>query len=111
MEVEVNYFNVVVLFLVINIVFIFKFDVVLVEELKVKFDKVLDVYENQLVMNWYLVGVEFLLVDLIYMFGMRYIMNEVGLGSMIMFRENVNWWWNEMLVRLVWKKFMEMVVY
>ncbi|KAG2242889.1 hypothetical protein Bca52824_095267 [Brassica carinata] len=111
MEVEANYFNVVVLPLVINIVFTPNFDVALVEELKVKFDKVLDVYEKQLATNRYLAGAKFTLADLTHMPGMRYIMNEAGLGGMVTSRENVNRWWNEISARSAWKKLMEMAAY
>ncbi|KAJ0237188.1 Glutathione S-transferase F11 [Hirschfeldia incana] len=111
MEVEANYFNVVVLPLVINIVFTPNYDAALVEELKVKFEKILDVYENQLATNRYLAGPEFTLADLTHMPGMRYIMNEAGLGSMVTSRENVNRWWNEISARPAWKKLMEMAAY
>uniref|UniRef100_A0A1J3DAJ8 glutathione transferase n=1 Tax=Noccaea caerulescens TaxID=107243 RepID=A0A1J3DAJ8_NOCCA len=114
MEVEANYFNVVVLPLVINIVFKPKLepsDVALVEELKVKFEKVLDVYENRLATNRYLAGAEFTLADLTHMPGMRYIMNEAGLSGLVTSRENVNRWWDEISARPAWKKLMEMAAY
>ncbi|CAN8269735.1 unnamed protein product [Cochlearia groenlandica] len=115
MEVEANYFNVVVLPLVINIVFKPKFgepyDAVLVEELKVKFGEILDVYENRLAANRYLASDVFSLADLTHMPGMRYIMNETGLSGMVTSRENVNRWWNEITVRPAWKKLMEMAAY
>lgn len=114
MEVEANYFNVVVLPLVINIVFKPKLepsDVALVEELKVKFENVLDVYENRLATNPYLAGADFTLADLTHMPGMRYIMNEAGLSGLVTSRENVNRWWDEISARPAWKKLMDMAAY
>ncbi|CAA7032810.1 unnamed protein product [Microthlaspi erraticum] len=114
MEVEANYFNVVVLPLVINIVFKPKLepsDVALVKELKVKLEEVLDVYENRLATSRYLAGAEFTLADLTHMPGLRYIMNEAGLSGMVTSRENVNRWWDEISARPAWKKLMEMAAY
>ncbi|KAG7580478.1 Glutathione S-transferase C-terminal-like [Arabidopsis suecica] len=114
-EVENNYFYAVALPLVINIVFKPMFgepiDVALVEELKVKFDKVLDVYENRLATNRYLGGDEFTLADLTHMPGMRYIMNETSLSGLVTSRENLNRWWNEISARPAWKKLMELAAY
>lgn len=115
MEVEANYLYVVALPLVINIVFKPKFgepcDVALVEELKVKLENILDVYENRLATNRYLAGDEFTLADLTHMPGMRYMMNETSLSGMITSRENVNRWWNEISARPAWKKLMELAAY
>ncbi|XP_019096293.1 PREDICTED: glutathione S-transferase F11 isoform X1 [Camelina sativa] len=115
-EVENNYLYAVALPLVINVVFKPKFgepcDVTLIEELKVKFEKVLDVYENRLATNRYLAGDEFTLADLTHMPGMRYIMNETTLGDgLVTSRENVNRWWNEISARPAWKKLMDLAAY
>ncbi|KAL1211473.1 Glutathione S-transferase F11 [Cardamine amara subsp. amara] len=115
MEVETNYFYVVVLPLVMNIVFKPKFgepcDVALVEELKVELENILDVYENRLATNRYLAGDEFTLADLTHMPAIRYMMNETTLSGMITSRENVNRWWNEISARPAWKKLMELAAY
>ncbi|XP_010507366.1 PREDICTED: glutathione S-transferase F11 isoform X2 [Camelina sativa] len=114
-EVENNYLYAVALPLVINVVFKPKFgepcDVTLVEELKVKFKKVLDVYENRLATNRYLAGDEFTLADLTHMPGMRYIMNETSLSGLVTSRENVNRWWNVISIRPAWKKLMDLAAY
>ncbi|VVA96298.1 unnamed protein product [Arabis nemorensis] len=115
METEVNYFNAVGQPIVINLVVNPRLgvpcDFALVEELKVKMEKIFDVYEKRLATNRYLAGDEFTLADLTHMPGLRYTMNETGSSSMVTSRPNLNRWWNEISARPSWKKLMEMAAY
>ncbi|KFK37760.1 hypothetical protein AALP_AA3G026300 [Arabis alpina] len=111
METETNYFNALALPIVVNLVLKPKFgkpcDFTFVEEQKVKLEKIMDVYENQLARNRYLAGDEFTLADLTHM-PMMNIMNIIGLSSMVTTRPNLNRWWNDISARPAWKKLIEM---
>lgn len=111
-DVETHYFNVLAHPIVVNLVIKPKLgeecDVGLVEELKVKLEVVLDVYDNRLSSNRFLAGDEFTMADLTHMPAMGYLMGITDLNRMVKARENMNRWWEEITARPAWKKLMEM---
>ncbi|CAN8256028.1 unnamed protein product [Cochlearia groenlandica] len=111
-DVETHYFNVLVQPIVMNVIIKPRLgekpDVGLVEELKVKLDVVLDVYDNRLESNRFLGGDEFTMADLTHMPAMGYLMSVTELNRMVKAKVNMNRWWEEISVRPSWKKLMEM---
>ncbi|CAN6864528.1 unnamed protein product [Brassica oleracea] len=110
-DVEVDYFNVLVHPLVMNLVIKPRLgeecDAALVEELKVKLGVVLDIYDNQLASNRFLAGDEFTMADLTHMPAMGYLM-RTDINRIVKDRANMNRWWEEVTARPAWKKLMKM---
>ncbi|KAE9466282.1 hypothetical protein C3L33_01806, partial [Rhododendron williamsianum] len=84
-------------------------DLALVRNCENKLEKVLDIYEQRLSKSNYLAGDSFTLADLSHLPGLRYLMDEAGLGHMVRNRKNVNSWWMEISSRPAWKKVMKLM--
>ncbi|XP_071699243.1 glutathione S-transferase F11-like [Rutidosis leptorrhynchoides] len=110
LEVEAHHFNDMVYTIVLQKLVIPKMggktDFALVENCEKKLEQVFEVYEKQLSNNKYLAGDEFTLADLSHLPGIRYLMNEAGLGHMVKNKKKVSLWWNDISNRPAWKKVM-----
>ncbi|KAK9049973.1 hypothetical protein SSX86_031058 [Deinandra increscens subsp. villosa] len=112
LEVEAHHFNDMVYTIVLQKLVIPKMggktDFDLVQNCEKKLEQVFDVYEQQLSKNSHLAGDGFTLADLSHLPGIRYLINECGLGHMVRDRKNVNLWWNDISNRPAWKKVMQL---
>ncbi|KAL1833517.1 hypothetical protein ACET3Z_003168 [Daucus carota] len=113
LEVEAHNFNPMLYTLVLQLL-VFpkmggKMDHVLVQECEEKLEKVLDVYEQRLSESKYLAGDYFSLADLSHLPGIRYLMNEIGLGHLVTDRKSVNSWWIDISGRSAWKKVLQLI--
>nr|XP_043622328.1 glutathione S-transferase F11-like [Erigeron canadensis] len=110
LEVEAHHFNDMVYTIVVQKLVIPKMggktELALVQNCEKKLEQVFDIYDQQLSKNSYLAGDQFTLADLSHLPGIRYLMNEAGLGHMVRDKKNVNSWWNDISSRLSWKKVM-----
>ncbi|MCO5591844.1 hypothetical protein L7F22_045837 [Adiantum nelumboides] len=79
-------------------------DVALVEESLVKFEKVLDIYEERLGKTPYLGGESFSLADLTHLPLTHYLMNLPKVSPAFHSRKNVMAWWERISTRPAWKK-------
>lgn len=113
LDVEAHNFNDMVSTLVLQLLIFPKMggqtDLVLVQNCEKKLEKVLDVYEQRLSKSRYLAGDYFSLADLSHLPGIRYLMNEVGLGHLVTERKSVNSWWIDISSRPAWKKVMQLM--
>ncbi|KAG5534402.1 hypothetical protein RHGRI_022501 [Rhododendron griersonianum] len=113
LEVEAHNFNDLVYNLVLQLVVLPRMgersDLALVHNCENKLEKVLDIYEQRLSKSNYLAGDSFTLADLSHLPGLRYLMDEAGLGHMVRNRKNVNSWWMEISSRPAWKKVMKLM--
>ncbi|KAL4583069.1 hypothetical protein LXL04_007633 [Taraxacum kok-saghyz] len=110
LEVEAHHFNDMIYTIVLQKLIIpemgGKTDLTLVQNCEKKLEQVFEVYEQQLSKNRYLAGDCFTLADLSHLPGIRYLMNEAGLGHMVTQKKNVNSWWSDISSRPAWKKLM-----
>ncbi|CAO2817593.1 unnamed protein product [Amaranthus hypochondriacus] len=80
----------------------------LIKQNKEKLSKVLDVYDKRLGESRYLAGDDFSLADLSHMPNTHYLVNGTDVKELLMSRENVSRWWEEISSRESWKKVVEM---
>ncbi|XP_074334454.1 glutathione S-transferase F11 [Apium graveolens] len=86
-----------------------KTDHIVVQNCEEKLEKVLDVYEQRLSQSKYLAGDYYSLADLSHLPGIRYLVNEIGLGHLVTDRKNVNSWWIDISNRPAWKKVLQLI--
>ncbi|MCO5607063.1 hypothetical protein L7F22_061255 [Adiantum nelumboides] len=79
-------------------------DVALVEESLVKFEKVLDMYEEQMGKTPYLSGYSFSLADMTHLPLTHYLMNLAKLSPAFDSKKNFMAWWERISARPAWKK-------
>lgn len=79
-----------------------------VEEALVKFEKVLDIYEQRLGKAPYLAGESFSLADVTHMPLTHYLMNQPKAAGAFQSRKNVMAWWDRVSARPAWKKVVAM---
>ncbi|KAJ9703022.1 hypothetical protein PVL29_004680 [Vitis rotundifolia] len=112
LEVEENNLNPLIFTVVLQLVILprmgEKGDLALVRNCEQKLDKVFDAYEQRLSKSCYLAGDSFTLADLSHLPGIRYLVNEAGMGHLITERKNVNAWWENISNRPAWKKVMNL---
>ncbi|XP_057971384.1 glutathione S-transferase F11 [Malania oleifera] len=108
LEVEAHNFNDLVYTLVLQLVILPQMgqqgDLALAHSCECKLEKVLDIYEQRLSESVYLAGDSFTLADLSHLPGIRYLIEDAGMGHLIKEREAVNSWWEDISSRLAWKK-------
>ncbi|CAK9160768.1 unnamed protein product [Ilex paraguariensis] len=113
LEVEAHNFNDLVYAVVLQLVVLPRMgensNMAVVHNCQKKLEKVLDVYEQRLSKSSYLAGDSFTLADLSHLPGIRYVMNEAGLGHLVTERKNVNSWWINISNRPSWKKVMKLM--
>ncbi|KAI5060988.1 hypothetical protein GOP47_0023493 [Adiantum capillus-veneris] len=83
-------------------------DMAVVEESLVKFEKVLDIYDERLGKAPYLAGESFSLADLTHMPLTQYLMNLPKVAPAFHARKNVMAWWDKISARPAWKKVIAM---
>ncbi|CBI27364.3 hypothetical protein VitviT2T_005155 [Vitis vinifera] len=112
LEVEENNLNPLIFTVVLQLVILprmgEKGDLTLVRNCEQKLDKVFDAYEQRLSKSSYLGGDSFTLADLSHLPGIRYLVNEVGIGHLITERKNVSAWWENISNMPAWKKVMNL---
>ena len=112
LEIEAHNFNELVYTLVLQLVILPRMgergDLALAHICEQKLGKVLDVYEQRLGRNNYLAGVSFSLADLSHLPGLRYLLEDSGMGHLVRERKAVNAWWEDISNRPAWKKVMEL---
>ncbi|XWS75308.1 hypothetical protein CRYUN_Cryun01aG0075400 [Craigia yunnanensis] len=115
LEVEAHNFNDLVYTLVLQLVVLPRMgkhgDVVLARSCEQKLEKVFDIYEQRLSNATYLAGDSFTLADLSHLPGIRYLVNDAGMGHLVAERKHVNAWWEAISNRSAWKKLMKLVNY
>ncbi|KAJ3681927.1 hypothetical protein LUZ60_014500 [Juncus effusus] len=85
-----------------------KQDPTLIELNEAKLSKVLDVYESRLGESQFLAGDEFTLADLAHLPNGHILVEKSEKRGLVMERENVKRWWEEISARPAWKKVVEM---
>ena len=112
LEVEENNLNPLIFTVVLQLVILprmgEKGDLTLVRNCEQKLDKVFDAYEQRLSKSSYLEGDSFTLADLSHLLGIRYLVNEAGIGHLITERKNVSAWWENISNMPAWKKVMNL---
>ncbi|XP_052197558.1 glutathione S-transferase F12-like [Diospyros lotus] len=113
LEVEAHNFNELVHAMVLQLLILPRMgepgNLPLVRSCENKLEKVLDVYEERLSKSKYLAGNNFTLADLSHLPAMRYLVNEIGLGHLVMSRKNVRSWWLDISSRPAWKKIVKLM--
>ncbi|XP_038688016.1 glutathione S-transferase F11-like [Tripterygium wilfordii] len=111
LEVEAHNFNELIYNMVVQLVILPKMgqpgDLALAHSCEQKLEKVLDVYQERLSKSSYLAGDKFTMADLSHLPGIRYLVNEAGMGHLVMERKNVNAWWETISNRPAWKRLMQ----
>ncbi|KAI3958241.1 hypothetical protein MKW92_030167 [Papaver armeniacum] len=113
LEVEAHNFNELIYTIVFQVVILPRMgqttDSELVGISEEKLGKVLDIYEEQLSKNDYLLGRLIRPRRLGHLPGIRYLMNEAGKGYLVKDRKNVNAWWEDISNRPAWKKVLKLM--
>ncbi|KAL4342269.1 hypothetical protein GQ457_08G014700 [Hibiscus cannabinus] len=112
LEVEAHNFNDLVYNLVLQLVILPRMgkqgDSALALTCQQKLEKVFDIYEQRLSASAYLAGDSFTLADLSHQPGIRYLVEDAGMGHLVSQRKHVNAWWETISNRPAWKKLMEL---
>ncbi|XP_022759980.1 glutathione S-transferase F11-like [Durio zibethinus] len=107
-EVEAHNFNDLVYNLVLQLVILPRMgkhgDLALVHSCEQKLGKVFDIYEQRLSYSNYLAGDSFTLADLTHLPGIRYLVNDAGMGHLVAQRKHVKPWWEAISNRSASKK-------
>lgn len=113
LEVEAHNFNDLVYTLVFQLVVLPRMgkrgDLALAHSSEQKLEKVLDIYEERLSKSDYLAGNSFTMADLSHLPGIRYLVEDAGMGHLIRGRKHVSAWWDTISSRPAWKKVMHLL--